>query len=109
MAEAFNPSDYAGVPASFGSYQTYLGMDKNNPYGTPRNTAPKKSMYDVEAVPPATAPQDAAAQPVVPPLVTAAPPANPFGAPSSGFNLPSLTLPTTQSMMDAVKKHLGDF
>jgi hypothetical protein len=107
MAEAFNPSDYAGVPASFGSYQAYIGMDKNNPFGTPKN-APKKSIYDV-SLPTVPVAGDATAQPVVPPSVAAVPPSNPFGLPSSPFKLPTINLPSTQSMMDAVKKHLGEF
>jgi hypothetical protein len=106
MAEAFKPSDYAGVPASFGSYQTYLGMDKNNPYGIPKDSAPQKSMYKVD-VPVAPSAGGVAVQPVMPPTISAVPPANPFALPSTPFQLPSVTLPSTQSMMDAVKKHLG--
>jgi len=113
MAEPFVPSDYSGISSRFSSYQNYSGIGKENPFGKTFSLSggksPEKSMYDITPVPAPAAPQAATEQPVVPPTATVGQAPTQMGAPSTPFSLPSITLPTVQSLTDAVKKHLGEF
>jgi hypothetical protein len=113
MAEPFVPSDYSGISSRFGSYQNYSGIGKENPFGktfsVTGGSSPEKSMFDITPVPVAPATPQAAQQPVVPPTAMPGQPPAQMGSPSTPFSLPTLNLPTTQSLTDAVRKHLGEF